>query len=504
MRKIYYSMFLCGIMFTTSCSKDFAEAEQRDAISDTKISKLAAFPESAMNLIESLEAGNYANTAKSQIGGTTTHEDFGIKSIDIALDAMGEDLVFAAMSHFGFHYQHLFRYEDYRGSGMLYNNYAKLAHNANLVMQFVYKAKPTSYKTDYAYGRALALRAYANFNLLRYFGHNGLSHGYEYLDESTGNLVIFYERAPINDMKAFIEKDLTESLDILSNYSSVSKEILSKQAVAGIASRYYLYTNDWAKAQAFSLQALNNSLSAVNFKDLNDGFSNIQNPDVLWGFDISAANATGYASFFSHMDSFNRGYGGTIGAYKMIDNSLYTQIDDKDLRKRWFNNQKDTLVSPSVGDVILPGGKGRIPLLANLKFYDNSTSFTGDYIYMRKSEMLLNFAEAAFEGGATDKAIEALEILMESRQKDYKASSLSGNDLRDEIRKQRRIELWGEGFNFSDLKRWNLGIDRKKKNSSHVYVPGADVKFEAGSEMLLFQFPIGEINANSKLRPQNP
>ncbi|MGL5275685.1 RagB/SusD family nutrient uptake outer membrane protein [Myroides sp.] len=504
MKKIYYSLFLFGTLIAVSCSKDFAEADQTSAISDSKIAKLAAFPESAMNLIESLESGNYANTAKAQIGGSTAHEDFGIKSIDIALDAMGEDMVFAAMSHFGFHYQHLFRYEDYRGSSMLYNNYAKLAHNANLVMQFVYRAKPSSYKTDHAYGRALALRAYANFNLLRYFEHNGLAHGYEYLDETSGSLVIFYERATTADMKAFIEKDLTSSLEILKTYNSSSKEILSKQAVAGIASRYYLYNKDWTKAQEFSLAALNNSLTAVDFKTLNDGFADLKNPDVLWGFDRNAANASGYASFSSHMDSFNRGYGGTIGAYKMIDNSLYVQINDKDLRKKWFYDQKDTLVSPSVGDVILPGGKGRIPALANLKFYETSTSFLSDYIYMRKSEMLLNYAEAAFESGAIAKAKEALEVLMSSRQEGYSAASFNGTVLRDEIRKQRRIELWGEGFNFGDLRRWNLGIDRKKPGSSHIYVPGADVKFEPGSDMMLFQFPIGEINANPKLRPQNP
>lgn len=154
--------------------------------------------------------------------------------------------------------------------------------------------------------------------------------------------------------------------------------------------------------------------------------------------------------------------------------------------------------------MILPGGKGRIPALANLKFYSKSTSFIGDYIYMRKSEMLLNYAEASFENGNSEKAIEALEVLMSSRQVNYKATGYSGIALRDEIRKQRRIELWGEGFNFSDLKRWNLGIDRKKTGSSHIYVPGADVKFEPGSDMMLFQFPIGEINANPKLRPQNP
>lgn len=39
--------------------------------------------------------------------------------------------------------------------------------------------------------------------------------------------------------------------------------------------------------------------------------------------------------------------------------------------------------------------------------------------------------------------------------------SATDSSLLDEIRLCRRIELWGEGSNWSDFKRWNLPIERR-------------------------------------------
>ena len=37
----------------------------------------------------------------------------------------------------------------------------------------------------------------------------------------------------------------------------------------------------------------------------------------------------------------------------------------------------------------------------------------------------------------------------------------TGEELLKEIQLSRRIELWGEGFGWSDFKRWNLPINRR-------------------------------------------
>lgn len=74
--------------------------------------------------------------------------------------------------------------------------------------------------------------------------------------------------------------------------------------------------------------------------------------------------------------------------------------------------------------------------------------------WMRASEMALTEAEAYYMLGNQGAALAALNEVQSKRIPGY-TSSASGQALLDEIKTSRRIELWGEGFCFLDLKRWN-------------------------------------------------
>lgn len=507
MKKIFYSIAVLGAIISASCSDDFTKTDQNSTFSEEKIDELAKFPEAALLLPESIEAGAYYTARASNIGETATHEDFGQKSIDITMDAMGQDMVFGGNAWFVFHYTYQMRVEGLRGTKMHFYYYSKLAHNANLIMQSISKYD-NNYTQSTVYARALALRAFANFNLMRVFANGDLGIPYEYFDFEDGRkLKQKLNRVPSKEVYKFIESDLLESYKLLEGYVATNKGVIDQKVVSGMLSRLYLHNGEWNKSKDYSLKSIG-GLTAVDFKIVNDGFSNINNPDVMWGADIDGSSTTIWASFFSHMDSQNQGYGSFDDITKMIDARLYAKINDKDKRKDWFYDGVKTLVSPSLG-VTLDGSN--LAKYSNLKFVD-PTRFMGDYIYMRKSEMLLNYAEAAFEGGDEAGARNALETLMKSRQDGYSATNFSGDALRQEIRLQRRIELWGEGFGFTDIIRWNVGLDRTKPvvvngvtvESNHGIVPGTKFDIAAGSDRLRMQFPISEINANSQLRPQNP
>ena len=75
--------------------------------------------------------------------------------------------------------------------------------------------------------------------------------------------------------------------------------------------------------------------------------------------------------------------------------------------------------------------------------------------YMRGAEMLLIEAEAAYQNGQPATAVECLKELMAKRDPNYEIPATSGQALFDEIKIQRRLELFGEGFNWFDYKRWN-------------------------------------------------
>lgn len=81
--------------------------------------------------------------------------------------------------------------------------------------------------------------------------------------------------------------------------------------------------------------------------------------------------------------------------------------------------------------------------------------------YMRGAEMLLIEAEAAYQNSDNTTAVACLEELMAKRDATYTVPATSGTALLDEIKIQRRIELWGEGFNWFDFKRWNDVIEYK-------------------------------------------
>lgn len=83
--------------------------------------------------------------------------------------------------------------------------------------------------------------------------------------------------------------------------------------------------------------------------------------------------------------------------------------------------------------------------------------------YMRSSEMLLTEAEAAYHNNDVTTARSCLNELMAKRDETY-SCDLSGDPLLQEIRLQRRIELWGEGFCWFDFKRWNIPMSRKAWN----------------------------------------
>ena len=86
----------------------------------------------------------------------------------------------------------------------------------------------------------------------------------------------------------------------------------------------------------------------------------------------------------------------------------------------------------------------------------------GHLNHFRASEMYLIEAECQYMMGNESAAQSLLEELnvTSGRDPEYTCTK-TGEELFAEIKKYRGIELWGEGFDFGDLKRWNDPINRK-------------------------------------------
>lgn len=111
-----------------------------------------------------------------------------------------------------------------------------------------------------------------------------------------------------------------------------------------------------------------------------------------------------------------------------------------------------------------------------------------DFPIIRYAEVLLNYAEAMYESGTTGQELDnALNIslnLVRLRvnpdMPKLTTAFVTANSLnmQEEIRRERTIELYNEGFRIDDLKRWNMAIVEMPKPILGVKWKGTD--FETG------------------------
>jgi starch-binding outer membrane protein, SusD/RagB family len=115
--------------------------------------------------------------------------------------------------------------------------------------------------------------------------------------------------------------------------------------------------------------------------------------------------------------------------------------------------------------------------------------------------MWLIEAEALARSGKDADAAKVLFDLIKTRDASYKQSTKTGAALLTEIMFHRRVELWGEGHRFLDLKRLNQPLNRN--NSNHIAAITTLFDLPAGDKLWEFLIPRAELDANKNM-VQNP
>ncbi len=156
-----------------------------------------------------------------------------------------------------------------------------------------------------------------------------------------------------------------------------------------------------------------------------------------------------------------------------------------------------------------------------------------DYPVIRYAEVLLNYAEAVFERDdyISDDNLDISLNLVRLRVNPDMAplsndliNAHSGMDMRTEIRRERTVELFNEGFRLDDLKRWKTaetempmdltgikwtGTEYEKKWPTCTYQKNAEgcIVIETGRQWAeknyLFPLPVDQLQLNPNLK-QNP
>ena len=106
-------------------------------------------------------------------------------------------------------------------------------------------------------------------------------------------------------------------------------------------------------------------------------------------------------------------------------------------------------------------------LYVNIKFrpaggiYDNRLEGAAvDYPIMRVEEMHYLKAEAALHAKGLETANGILEDIVKTRNSEYTCNAASEEEFMAQYNFQKQIEFWGEGINYFDAKRLELGIHR--------------------------------------------
>lgn len=485
MKKNILKLSLIYILLLTSCVDTELDQHGKRFATQEQLQKLAKTdPEKALVINVGIEDGQYAFMRQFATNSDDTgsrHDDFGQKSIDLGMDLLSNDMVQVVNHWFGNYYSYRGRTQVFSTTRIIWNFYYKIIRNLNSVISQI-DPEIKDPRFVHLRSRALALRAYCYFNLIRVYQYtyqgNEAKPGIPTFD---GGDVIIPSRAKVSEVYDLILSDLETSIIGIDGFNRDDKGKIDKSVVAGIYARVLLETGtDWAKCISMAKTAKAGGTLISGSEWASGGFDEISSTGWLWGADIDAQSSTIYASFFSHVSTTNAGYAGLLGVYKNIDKRLYDAIPATDIRKTAFGAD-----------------------YKNYKFED-ATNFQGDYVYMRVAEMYLIEAEAKARSGDDNGAADILYDLVSTRDSSYTKSTNKGQVLINEILLQRRIELWGEGFAWFDMKRTKTPLVRTYPGSNHPLF--GEKNFSPTANEFLFQIPEKEIINNNDISPgdQNP
>ncbi len=486
-------IIIIGVFFTlVGCSDDFLNTQPADTISSTQLSSNPAALGAILN-------GVYANLRSFEIGGTTGHIDYGHRGVLAGLDMMGGDVSQSAFHWYVRFTEYSARIQTSGRTRVIWNTYYTQVAEVNSIINAI--GPDTDDASGKAFrGQALALRGFFTFNAARIYAHTYLGHESDLcIPLPTGQSFDGKPRSSVQDVYDQIILDLEEAVVLLEGYTRSTKQEVDLAVAQAVLSTVYLEMGNWSAA-ADMANAARSTYGIMGTDEYMGGFSDINNTEAMWGADIDSESSTVFASFFSHFDNTNNGYAGALSVHKVVDAALYGEMSDTDVRKALFVDGAGT-VNPMADPAGSIQALGLTPY-SNIKFRD-ATFFEGDYIYFRSSELYLVEAEALARMGDAN-AAQVLFDLVSARDSGYSLSSATGDALVEEIYFQRRVELWGEGRSWYDLKRLKKPLMRDYAGSNHASF--GLFNFPAEGNSFRFQIPEDEINANDAISAseQNP
>ena len=536
-RKINIIFLTLSIILAVGCSDNFLDTKPTDAIS---AEDALASSDNMMLVLNGLHRQMYA---QSPLDDYANYSRSGQSHFMPMFDAMGGNVIHSSPGN-GWMRSDLqwqtHTNASYTSVKMLwYERYHFIASCNSIINKVEKDGLTIDADMKNILGQAYAYRAWAYHQLVMTYAK-----GYTISSDPSsepGVPLLFateapYTSEPRSSVQAIydqIEKDINQSIAYLSDGATPpkNKSHISLNAAYGIKARVALQKGDWATA-AEAARLAREGYPLLDKSQWLSGFNTYDLSEVIWGGRVIDSETNYFASYFYYI-CFTFNGSQNRSNPKIISKELYNQLPETDYRKEaWLPMAPNTNPNASNGQ----GGIGEDGT-PNDPNYDNADDFWAaweaivtkygatsghnthpymsvkflqknpgtidpdDVIYMRSSEMYLIEAEAKAMMNDIEGAQDALGTLGLARDAAFDKTVFDTKDkLMAEIKFQRRVELWGEGFSFHDQIRWDEGLDQTNSGASLVlYQDGFKQDKPSVNDKWIWKIPQAEIDANPNL-----
>ncbi|MBQ6300421.1 MAG: RagB/SusD family nutrient uptake outer membrane protein, partial [Bacteroidales bacterium] len=293
--------------------------------------------------------------------------------------------------------------------------------------------------------------------------------------------------ATVGEVYTQIYADLDEAISLFNSSGMANKRsntyTMDLDVAYALYARVALTREDWSNALKYAQMARKN-YPLMSVKDEKAGFCN-PTSEWIWYLYGTDDEPLYYYSYFAYI-SYNSN-ASTVRTYPLlISRHLFDKIPTTDIRRAFwldpagyegtFNTNTMKANAQNNNNALYKYAfeyskqDGRVGLYSTatvsaymqFKVANNNNPGVGNMVLFRSSEMLLIEAEAQYRLNNEAAARAALvELNATSKRDPAYTCDKSGAALMEEIKFYRGVELWGEGFNWFDLKRWGDKIDRK-------------------------------------------
>lgn len=335
-------------------------------------------------------------------------------------------------------------------------------------------------------GQALAIRAMAHFDLLRYwavsYDRNSSELGVPYIETVDPEARPARETVQENYNKIF--RDLQEAETLLGNVdraiNTANRAFIDQVVVKAILARVNLYAKNYDAAETYATEVITARPLATRaqFPGI---WTDATYTEVIWSINFNAGEGTATGGTYNGPSNRNR--------FRPATDVLNSYNQSADIR---YNSYFGVRNHPNGARVVMT------------KFLSRGTAPDNlvDWKVFRTGEMYLIRAEARAMKSTPDLlgAVADLHALRDARIEGYNPLLNTPVGLQatlDAIAMERRKELIGEGHRFFDLKRTTRTINRADCGTTATNCTLAPTAREWA-----WPIPQGEIDANPTLENQ--